>query len=77
MFTLTTSSGTANVGIALFRPTGAAYYAGRSAAVASSDVNGNGQGESFRYTTLTAGWYGFVVWNNNAAGASFTITTSQ
>jgi hypothetical protein len=72
-FTLTTSSGTANLGIALFRPTGAAYYAGKSAAVSTADANGNGQGESFSYTTTTAGYYGFVVWGNNAASASFTI----
>ncbi|HCV42897.1 MAG TPA: hypothetical protein DGH68_05400, partial [Bacteroidetes bacterium] len=72
-FTLTMSSGTANVGIALFRPSGAAYYAGKSAAVASADANGSGQGESFSYTASTSGYHGFVVWSNNAASASFTI----
>jgi hypothetical protein len=76
-FTLNMTSGTADVGIALFRSSGTLYYAGKDSFVQSADENGNGQGETFAYTAPATDYYGFVVWSNNAASANFTITTSQ
>jgi hypothetical protein len=73
--TLNMNSGTADVGIALFQSNGTTYYAGESSSVVSADINGNGQGETFTYTPPTTDYYGLVVWSNNAASASFTITT--
>ena len=75
-FTLNMVSGTADMGIALFRSDGSPYYAGRTAAAASADSHGSGQGETLSYTAPATDWYGVVVWSNNAAGASFTIQTS-
>lgn len=76
-FTVNIVSGTADVGIALFRSNGSPYYAGESSSVISADVNGDGQGETFSYTATSTDFYGFVVWGYNAASASFTITTSR
>ena len=73
-FTLNMISGTANVGIALFKSTASAYYAGRSSNAAIADAGGSGGGETFTYTAPASDWYGFIVWSNNTAGASFTVS---
>ncbi|MCX7994770.1 MAG: hypothetical protein N3A65_03215, partial [candidate division WOR-3 bacterium] len=75
-FTIDITSGTVDVGMALFASNGAAYYAGRYYAVASADAYGNGGDESFSYTISNTDWYGIVVWANNGNSGGFNIYIS-
>ncbi|MBI5471616.1 MAG: hypothetical protein HY961_04655 [Ignavibacteriae bacterium] len=72
-FTVRVTSGTADIGAALFGSNGTTYYGRRSGAAIEADAGGNGLTESFTYTPSTTDWYGFVVWTNNAASATITI----
>ena len=77
-FTLDMTSGTANLGMALFRSSSSPYCLRRTDAVRSADNYGNGQDESFTYTTLTyTDWYGLVVWSDNTNSAQYHITITQ
>jgi len=72
-FTLDITSGSADLGFALFKSNGVPYYATRSDAVASADANGSGGDENFSYAATSTEWYGLVVWANNTSSATYTI----
>lgn len=72
-FTLDVQTAGLDMGFALFRSNGTTYFAGRSAAVASSDAGGNGANESFTYTVPSDDVYGLVVWSNNELAGNFDI----
>ena len=76
-YTLDITSGSIDLGMALFKSNGAAYYAGRSAAQVYADAGGEGADESFIYTASTNDWYGLVVWCNNASSGSFYIRIQE
>lgn len=69
------TSGTADLGIAVFNSAGQANYAaGRSGALAEADANPGGQGEGLYFTASAGDTFGLVVWSNTAAGtASFRL----
>ncbi len=72
-FTLETSSGTADLGLALFESPGGEYYAGRWEADAISDFEGPGGSESLVHDLVQDDWVGIVVWANDGNGATFGI----
>jgi len=61
--------GEMDLGLALFKSAGGAYYAGPSDAVESSDRHGVGGTESFTYEAIRADWYGLVVYKKNPTGS--------
>jgi len=73
-FKVDITSGTSDLGFALFKSNGATYYAGRSAAVASADAGGAGVDETFTYTSTSSDYYALVVWCNNANSCTYSIT---
>ena len=64
------TSGTADLGIAVFNSGGAGYAAGRVGAIAEADANGGGDGEGLYFTATGSDTFGFVVWSNTAAGTA-------
>jgi|GEM_PF-4401723 len=62
-------------GLALFRPTGQPYFAGRyGGAVATAGSNGPGQSEGFTYNNVpSSGNYGLVLHSNNEDYGVYTI----
>ncbi len=72
-FTLDVQTAGLDMGFALFRSNGDTYFAGRSSAVAASDVGGNGVNETFTYTVPADDVYGLVVWSNNELAGTFDI----
>ncbi|MEO0108035.1 MAG: M6 family metalloprotease domain-containing protein [candidate division WOR-3 bacterium] len=71
-FTLDITSGSADMGFALFK-SGTAYYFGRPGAVAIADANGSGGDETFNYTSKGNDYYGLVVWANDTCAATYRI----
>jgi len=69
------TSGTADLGLAVFDSHGQANYAAdRTAAIALADKRGNGQGEGVYFQAAGDDTVGLVLWANNAATtASFRI----
>ncbi len=72
-FTLDVQTPGLDMGFALYRSNGDTYFAGRSSAVAASDVGGNGANETFTYTVPADDIYGLVVWSNNELAGTFDI----
>ncbi|MCC6649816.1 MAG: T9SS type A sorting domain-containing protein [Candidatus Eisenbacteria bacterium] len=72
-FTLDVQTAGLDMGFALYKSNGAAYFASRSGAVAAADVNGAGANETFTYTVPTDDVYGLVVWSNNELAGTFDI----
>ena len=72
-FTLDITSGTPDLGMALFKSSGAAYWAGRLSAQRSADAGGDGATESFTYLVPADDVYGLVVWSNHAASGTYTL----
>lgn len=66
-------SGVMDLGIALFASSGAAYYAGKSAAVASADAGGVGVDERILHHATRTDWYGLVVYNKNDSGGAYRV----
>jgi len=64
-FTLTVTSGSADLSMALFNSNGDIYYVGRSDAVA--------EGTSFSFTAPNSDFYGLIVFSNNSSSANYTI----
>lgn len=65
------TSGTADVGLAVFHSAGqAGYAAGRSAAIASADARGGGQGEGLYFTAPGADTLGLVIWSSTPGGTA-------
>ena len=62
-----------DLGMALYKSNGDVYFAGRSAAVASSDAGGNGLDEAFTYTVPSDDVYGLVVFANSEVNGNFSI----
>jgi len=62
-----------DLSMALYKSNGGAYWVGRSGAVITANVNGNGLDESFTYTVPEDDVYGLVIWSNNAVAGNFTI----
>ena len=77
VFDLSTTSGNANLDIALFKSNGAAYHTGRGSAVAFSGSSGNGGNEQFNYTASTADYYGLAVFNNNGNSGYYDLLVSS
>lgn len=73
-FSMIETSNTLDLGMALFRSTGGTYFAGRSAAVETASSSGVGGNVSFTYTVPADDVYGLVVWADNVADGTFTIT---
>lgn len=71
--TLTCNSGTANLGMALYKSSGTAYYASRAGYIAFADAGGAGAGESFGITITAADYYGLCVFANDGNTANFTL----
>lgn len=73
-YTLNITSGSCDLGMALFKSSGASYYAGRSAAVWEEDDNGSGGDEvKTSYTAPSSDWYALVVWCNNNSSGNYQI----
>jgi len=72
-FTLDVQTAGLDMGFALYRSNGTTYFAGRSSAVAMSDVGGNGANETFTYTVPADDVYGLVVWSNNELDGTYDI----
>jgi len=75
-FTLSVTSGNADLGMAIFESPNAAYYAGRDQAVALADDNGPGEGEYLHFHARTDDYYAVVVWANNKATAQYALSTA-
>ena len=73
---LTLSSGSFDLGMALFELDSPSYYCDRSAAVAIADANGPGQSESFTYRVSDTAWYALAIWSNNGRHGEFSISIS-
>ncbi|MCX6305619.1 MAG: T9SS type A sorting domain-containing protein [Bacteroidetes bacterium] len=71
--TMLVNSGTANLGIALYGSSGAAYYSGRSGYLATADSYGAGLGESFWVNITTTDYYGLCIFANDANTANITV----
>jgi len=67
------NSGSADLGMALYASSGAAYYSARSGYTALADANAAGGDESFWITITTADYYGLCVFANNTSSSTFTI----
>jgi hypothetical protein len=72
-FTLDITSGTPDLGMALYRSNGAAYWSSRLAAQASADAGGAGVTETFTYLVPADDVYGLVVWSNVGTSGTFTV----
>jgi hypothetical protein len=66
-------SGALDLGVALFKSSGATYYAGAASAVAASDVSGVGGTETITYNATSPDWYGLIIHSNNDAGGTYQI----
>ncbi len=65
------TSGTADLGLAVFNSAGQANYAaGRSGALAEADARAGGLGEGLYFTATTSDTFALVVWSNTAAGTA-------
>jgi len=65
------TSGSANLGLALFDSHGQANYStGRGGAVAQADIRGAGQGEGLVFAATATDTLGLVLWSNTAAGTA-------
>ena len=71
--TMLVNSGTANLGLAFFGSSGAAYYGARSNMIAGADSYGAGVGESFWVNITTADYYGLCIYANDANTANITV----
>jgi hypothetical protein len=72
-FELDVTSGSVDMGMALFTSYGTTFFAGRSAALWSRDNLGPGGTEIYTYPVQDDDVYGLVVWSNAPAAGSFTI----
>jgi hypothetical protein len=72
-YTIRPLSSNLDFGIAIFQSNGAAYYAGRSDALQSSDYEPAGFAESFTFTATATDFYGLVIWSNNNAGGDYQL----
>ena len=74
-FSMTNTTGTGNLDIALYGSVTGEYYQSRSYALAYSTNPGQGSNESFTYTITVEDDYAFVVFSNdnNAAGGYYMI----
>ena len=71
--TMLMNSGTADLGMALYGSSGAAYYAGRPSYLASADSYGAGAGESFWVNITTTDYYGLCIFDKDANPANITV----
>jgi hypothetical protein len=67
-------SGSMDLGLALFKSSGAEYFAARANAVADADAQGVGGTETIAYHASTTDCYGLVVFNRNDSGGDYRIT---
>ncbi|MBP7850967.1 MAG: C10 family peptidase, partial [Lentimicrobiaceae bacterium] len=72
-FDMDIQSVTADLDFGLFKSNGAAYHAGRNAALASSTSTVLGVDEQFTFTVTTADYYGLCVWSNNGVSCNYTL----
>ncbi len=72
-FQLNNVSGDMDLGMALFKSNGAAYYASPLNAVDQADAQTVGGNESFEYFSPAADYYGLVVFNQNDASGTFEL----
>ncbi|HKQ58874.1 MAG TPA: hypothetical protein VJY35_13500 [Candidatus Eisenbacteria bacterium] len=66
-------SGGMDLGVALFKSSGAAWYGAHADAVAKVDAAGVGGTETITYHANATDWYGLVVFNQNDAGGAYRI----
>ncbi len=59
-----------DIGVAVFKSNGSAYYAGRSSAYRIADSHGPGGAETVSFYPTTGDYYGFLVWANNSASGT-------
>jgi hypothetical protein len=72
-FDLDVTSGGLDVGMALYSSFGTVFFAGRSAALWSRDIQGSGGTEIYTYEVPSTDVYGLVVWTNAAAAGTFQV----
>ncbi len=73
-FDLTFTSGSSDLGCALYNSGDGDYYRTSHEYAGKSDNLGGGVNESFIYTVASSDSYGFCVWANDALAAGFNIT---
>ncbi|MFO7653449.1 MAG: hypothetical protein R6X25_06470, partial [Candidatus Krumholzibacteriia bacterium] len=66
-------SGSLDLGLKLFRSSGAPYHAPATSAEATADAAGPGGTEELIYTAPTTDWYGVVIYNKNDDGGSYRL----
>ncbi len=72
-WTLDITSGSADLGFAIYKSNGGPYFCGKYDWEAHSDGSGGGGDESFSYTAPASDWYGVVVWANDGNSCSYTV----
>ncbi len=72
-FILRTSNPVTDMGFGLYKSNGSAYYAGRSAAIASKDLTFGYDEESFSFNITSSDWYGLCVWSNNGVACDYSL----
>ncbi len=76
-FGLDITSGTTDLGFAIYSSTASSYYGDRSSNLAISDNTGAGLNESFSITVAIADYYGVCVWSNNYTYCDYNINIKE